>query len=132
MRFHQMRITSYFKSAINNSTSRSFTSANSVIKLASNRKHADLKFSVKSIWIDHLTSRNSYDSHSIKSHHICRGCTQHFISRNMLHRHLRHCSRCTQRWLFVNSLINAENLIEKRHFFCCINNVSFSLLTHAE
>ena len=101
MRIRQTRITSYFKSAVNKSTNQ--------IKLASNRKHADLKVFVKSTWIGHLASSNSYDSHFIKSLHICRRCTQQFISENMLHRHLCHCSRCTQRWL------NADILTGGRH-----------------
>ena len=112
MRIRQMRITSYFKSTINKFTNQ--------IKLISNKKHVDLKISVISIWIDHLTLRNSYDNHFIKSHHIYRDCTQHFISRNMLHKHLRQCFRCIMRWLNVNALIFVENLNENRHTLICI------------
>ena len=118
MRIRQTRITSYFKSAIKKFTNQ--------IKLISNKKHVDLKISVISIWIDHLTSKNSYDNHSI-THHTCRCCSQQFISKNKLHKHLRHCSRCIEQWSSV------EHLIEERHIFTCTTiNLSFSLLAHAE
>ena len=110
MRSHQMRITSYFKPATNDPTPRPPTSANSVTKLASNRKHADSKSHDKSVRINDLTSSNSYDSHSTnKPHHTYRRCTQHFTSENMLHRHLSHCSKDTNRWL------PARTLTEERH-----------------
>ena len=125
MRTRQTRITSYFKSAINDFTSRSFITTNSMIKLISNKKHADLKVFVKSIWIDHLTSKISFDNHSI-THHTCRRCSQHFIFENMLHKHIRHCSKDINRWLL------ARNLTKDRHFFNCTNILSFSLLAHVE
>ena len=114
MRPRQMRITQYFKPAANSLTPRLPTPRPSVstsnAKLASNRKHEDLNISGKSPEIDNLTSF-SKASASQFTHHICRRCMQHFISENMLHRHLPHCSRSTKRWP------PARNLTEERHPF---------------
>ena len=126
MRIRQTRIASYFKSTFNDFTSRFFISTNWKIKLISNKKHVDSKSHDKSIKINDLTSKNSYDNYFIKYFHIYRRFTQHFISNNMFHKHLNHCSENINRWSFVRIFI------EKRHFFNCINNVSFSLLTHVE
>ena len=52
MRIRQMRIISYFKSAID--SNHNFEST-STIKLASNKKHANSKSRTQTTWIDHLT-----------------------------------------------------------------------------
>lgn len=108
MRTRQMRIIQYFKSAVN--------SFGSVTELISIRKYADSRGSNKSPEIDDLASfSKALTSHP--THRTCHRCTQHFISGNMLHRHLPYCSRCTKQWLFANSLALAGNLIENRHPF---------------
>ena len=120
MRPRQMRIISYFKPAANNPTNQA--------KLAPNRKHADLIKHGKSARINDLASRISYSPSTTL--HTCRRCTQHFTSRNMLHRHLRHCSSCIKRWSFANNTF-AGTLTGGRYPSNCTNNLSFSLLAHA-
>ena len=88
---HQMRITSYFKPATNSPTPLPPT------LLASNRKHADLKTPGKSLRNRDLAPPISPASASHLSHRICRRCKQHFITGNMLHRHLQHCIAGTKR-----------------------------------
>ena len=90
IRLRQMHIISYFKS-----TSNGFICSASSFKveLVLNRKHTHLKVNGQMAWIRDLASSKS--RHSV--FHICRRCTQQFISGNMLHRHLRHCSRCIKR-----------------------------------
>ena len=88
IRTRQMRITQYFKSAIN--------SSKSVIKLAPAKKYADSQGLSKSPKIDNLASF----SKTLASHltyHICRRCAQQFTSKNILHRHLSHCNKNIKR-----------------------------------
>ena len=37
------------------------------------------------------------------SAHVCRRCKQRFILKDLLYKHLRHCSPCTRRWTPANS-----------------------------
>ena len=98
MPHRQMRITAYFKPAIL-----------SKAPLASNRKHAEIKNHGQSNRNRDLAPSFSPAIASHVTHHTCRRCEQHYISGNMLHRHLRHCSPCTMRWP------HARNPIGGRH-----------------
>ena len=86
----QARITVYFKLFASNSPGLT-------AQLVSNRKYADLNTSGKSPEIDNLALFSKVLASHFTRYHICRRCTQHFTSGNMLHRHLPHCSPCTQR-----------------------------------
>ena len=85
--FHQMRINFYFKSVIINFTSLFFIST---IKLISNKKHVDLKTLNKSLKNRDLTFLITTTS---INNRICRRCKQHFILKNLLHKHILHCNK---------------------------------------
>ena len=103
---HQMRIIFYFKSA-NSSTS---LSSISMVKLVSNRKHADLKTSGKSLRNRDLASSITSAS---ASHRICRRCKQHFTSGNLLHRHISHCSKGTTGFKSAAKAVRLNNFWRK-------------------
>ena len=73
--------------------------------LASIKKHVESRISDQSIQNRYLTSHRL----QLVILHIIRGCKQHHTSKNMLHRHTHHRSRCIQRWIFVNNLAKKLN-----------------------
>ena len=96
--FYQMRIIFYFKSIINNIESK--------ILLISNKKHVDLKTSNKTFKNRDLTFLIT--SISI-NHHIYRRCKQHFISKNLLYKHIFHYNKNIFEFNFVTKTVKLNN-----------------------
>ena len=92
MRLYQIRITSYFKSSHQFSTSTTSKISNMKNALIFNKKSADSALICQSTEIETEKLKNRNVA-SFKFFRKCRHCKQFFTSKNFLHKHISHCNK---------------------------------------
>ena len=82
------------------------------INLISIKKNIDFSDHNKSIELDDLQSNNFF----FKMFRQCRRCKQQFISRNLLHKHLQHCSKDIKEFSNANRIEKLDRFWRKLWF----------------